>query len=228
MAKADFYYSPLKDNDDRALCFACTVTLVCWEPSDSPWTEHGRHSPHCPFIKGDFTENVPLHTTCSIQPRKKIFSNQQQQKWLIKSNEIILNEHILLFINSDWIIRSVDTTNNSEENSSLDNNNETIFIQHFDHLTSKRYFNLKLNPLALTIYPLTITNDNENYIIFCFLQLIETNKCILITTTTTLNQYENLNPSRTSTVTNNTQNDESIETTTIINEQIKINNKYDY
>ncbi|CAF4117175.1 unnamed protein product, partial [Rotaria sordida] len=47
MAKAGFYYSPLKDNDDRALCFACTVTLVCWEPSDSPWTEHGRHSPHC-------------------------------------------------------------------------------------------------------------------------------------------------------------------------------------
>ncbi|CAF4740620.1 unnamed protein product, partial [Rotaria sp. Silwood2] len=92
------------------------------------------------------------------------------------------------------------------------------------HLTSKRYFNLKLNPLALTIYPLTITNDNENYIIFCFLQLIETNKCILITTTR-LNQYENLNPSRKSTITNNTQNDESIETTTIINEQIKINNK---
>ncbi|CAF4747618.1 unnamed protein product, partial [Rotaria sp. Silwood2] len=59
---------------------------------------------------------------------------------------------------------------------------------------------------------------------FVFLQLIETNKCILITTTT-INQYENLNPSRTSTITNNTQNDESIETTTIINEQIKINNK---
>ncbi|CAF3763192.1 unnamed protein product [Rotaria sp. Silwood1] len=36
MAKAGFYYSPLKDNDDRALCFACTVTLVCWEPSDFP------------------------------------------------------------------------------------------------------------------------------------------------------------------------------------------------
>ncbi|CAF4364771.1 unnamed protein product, partial [Adineta steineri] len=101
MAKAGFYYSPLKDNDDRALCFACTVTLVCWEPSDSPWTEHGRHSPNCPFIKGDFTENVPLRTTCSIQPGKKIFSNQQQQKWTIKSNELLFNEHILLFLNAD-------------------------------------------------------------------------------------------------------------------------------
>ncbi|CAF4929964.1 unnamed protein product, partial [Rotaria socialis] len=36
MAKAGYYYSPLKHNDDRALCFTCTVTLVCWEPSDSP------------------------------------------------------------------------------------------------------------------------------------------------------------------------------------------------
>ncbi|CAF4418347.1 unnamed protein product, partial [Rotaria sp. Silwood2] len=250
MAKAGFYYSPLKDNDDRALCFACTVTLVCWEPSDSPWTEHGRHSPNCPFIKGDFTENVPLRTTCSIQPGKKIFSNQQQQKWLIKSNELILNDHILLFMNSDWIIRSVDTTNVihiktiislknhieqltteniSEENYFSDNNNnnnnETIFIKHFDHLTLKRYFNLKLNPLALTMYPLTITNDNENYIIFCLLHINETNKCILITTTT-INQYENLNPSRLSIITNNLQNDESIETT--VNEEIKTNNKYDY
>ncbi|CAF1073577.1 unnamed protein product [Rotaria sp. Silwood1] len=246
MAKAGFYYSPLKDNDDRALCFACTVTLVCWEPSDSPWTEHGRHSPNCPFIKGDFTENVPLRTTCSIQPGKKIFSNQQQQKWLIKSNELIFNEHILLFLNSDWIIRSVDTTNvihiktiislknlieqltteNILEENILSDNNETIFIKHFDRLTSKRYFNFKFNPLALTMYPLTITNDNENYIIFCFLQLNETNKCILIATTT-INQYENLNPSCISTIKNSSQNDESIETT-IINEQIKINNKYDY
>ncbi|CAF2873351.1 unnamed protein product [Rotaria sp. Silwood2] len=106
-------------------------------------------------------------------------------------------------------------------------NNKTIFIEDFDHLTSKRYFNLKFNPLALTMYPLTITNDNENYIIFCFLQLNETNKSILITTTT-INQYEK-NPSHTSTITNNIQNDQSIETTTTtINEQIKINNKYDY
>ncbi|CAF3763175.1 unnamed protein product [Rotaria sp. Silwood1] len=64
----------------------------------------------------------------------------------------------------------------------------------------------------------------KNYIIFCFLQLNKTNKSILITT---IHQYENLNPSCTSIITNSTQYDESIETTTI-NEQIKINNKYDY
>jgi hypothetical protein len=249
MAKAGFYYSPLKDNDDRALCFACTVTLVCWEPSDSPWTEHGRHSPNCPFIKGDFTENVPLRTTCSIQPGKRIFSNpQQQQKWLIKSNESIFNEHILLFLNSDWIIRSVDITNviqiktitslknlieqlttenNPEDNSFSQVNNQTIFIEHFDHLTTKRYFNSTLIPLALTMYPLSITNDNENYIIFSFVHLSDTNKCILLTTTT-INQHENFIPSRASTITNSPHNEESSESTAVINEQIKSNNKYDY
>ncbi|CAF3669589.1 unnamed protein product, partial [Adineta steineri] len=246
MAKAGFYYSPLKDNDDRALCFACTVTLVCWEPSDSPWTEHGRHSPNCPFIKGDFTENVPLRTTCSIQPGKKIFSNQQQQKWTIKSNELLFNEHILLFLNADWIIRCVDITNvihiktllslknlieqlttdiNHENNSSIDNTNETIFIEHFDRLTTRRYLNSTIIPLAITMYPLSITNESDNSIIFCFVHLLEKNKCILLTTTTstTGNQYENMISSVASTITNPEQ---TIETT--INEQAKSNNKYDY
>ena len=246
MAKAGFHYSPLKNNDDRALCFACTVTLVCWEPSDSPWTEHGRHSPNCPFIKGDFTENVPLDTTCATQPGKKIFSHQQQDKWLIKSNEFIF-EHILLFLNSDWIIRSVDITNvihiktikslkniieqlttennNNEENDFSNEYQQTIFVKHFNRLTSQCYFNSILIPLALTMYPLILTNDNDNYIIFCFLQLSNTNKCILLLTTT-IDQNDNLIRSRISTITNNSQNNDSIET--IINEHNKSNNQYDY
>jgi hypothetical protein len=55
---------------------------------------------------------------------------------------------------------------------------------------------------------------------------LETNSCILLLTTTTLNQNENLISSRASTITNSPQNDESIETT--LNEQIKSNNRYDY
>ena len=50
MAKAGFYYSLLKDNDDRTLYFTCTVTFVCWEPSDSSWIEHGPYSSNCPSI----------------------------------------------------------------------------------------------------------------------------------------------------------------------------------
>ena len=247
MAKAGFHYSPLKDNDDRALCFACTVTLVCWEPSDSPWTEHERHSPNCPFIKGDFTENVPLRTTCATQPGKKIFSHQQQEKWLIRSNELIL-EHILLFLNSDWIIRSVDTTNvihiktvkslkslieqlttesSNEENYFSEASQQTTFVKHFDRFTSQRYFNSTLIPLALTMYPLIVTNhkDDDNYTIFCFLRLSDTNKCILLITTTR-DQHDTLIRSRASTITDSSQNDESVETT--INEHTKSYNKYDY
>ena len=259
MAKAGFYYAPLKDNDDRALCFGCTVTLVCWEPSDSPWTEHGRHSPNCPFIKGDFTENVPLRTTCSIQPGKKIFSHHQQSKWIIKSNELIFNERFLLFLNTDWILRSVDITNvihiktimslknlieqlttenHSNENEFSEENTQMIFIEHYNRLTTKRYFNSTFIPLAITMYPLSISNEQENYLIFSFLQIAQTNKCLLVATTT-LTQHEHLIYSPESTITNSPLTDELTEpmattTTTRINEPTKTssttnnNNKYDY
>ena len=247
MAKAGFYYSPLKDNDDRALCFACTVTLVCWEPSDSPWTEHGRHSSNCPFIKGDFTENVPLRTTCSIQPGKKIFSTQQQQqRWTIKSNEIIFNERFLIFLNPDWIIRAVDITNvihiktimslkslidqlttenNPNEHRFSSDENQIVSIEHYDRLTIKRYLNSTLIPLALTMFQLSLSNENENYAVFCLVRISETNKCLLLATTT-LNQHENIVSSRASTITNSPQMDESIPANTT--ETNKSGNKYDY
>ena len=248
MAKAGFYYSPLKDNDDRALCFACTVTLVCWEPSDSPWTEHGRHSSNCPFIKGDFTENVPLRTTCSIQPGKKIFSTQQAQKWLIKSNEILFNERFLLFLNTDWMIRAVDTTsvihiktilslkslieqltmeNNPNEHRFASDDTQMISIEHYDRLTIKRYVNSTLIPLALTMFPLSITNENDNYAVFCLVRVSDSNKCVLLTTTT-LNQHENLVSSRASTITNSPQTEESSVTPPTTTESNKTGNKYDY
>jgi hypothetical protein len=76
------------------------------------------------------------------------------------------------------------------------------------------------------MYPLL--NDNENSILFCLVHLFQTNKCILLITTT-INQHENILSSRASTITNSPQNEESIETTTTtINESIKSNNKYDY
>ncbi|CAF1058543.1 unnamed protein product [Adineta ricciae] len=248
MAKAGFYYSPLKDNDDRALCFACTVTLVCWESSDSPWTEHGRHSPNCPFIKGDFTENVPLRTTCAIQPGKKIFSNQQQQNWLIRSNELISNEHVILFLNAEWVIRSVDITNvihikttlalkslidqlttdtNQEDNSHIQNPSSTIFIEHFDRSSTRRYLNSTLVPLALTMYPSSLNHENENSIIFSFVHILETGKCLFLTTTTN-NQYDNMISSRASTVTNSPHHDQSTETNVAETTKSLTNNKYDY
>lgn len=37
MAQAGFYHQPSARGDDRAMCFACNVCLVCWEPADEPW-----------------------------------------------------------------------------------------------------------------------------------------------------------------------------------------------
>lgn len=68
MAQAGFYYNPNEPGDDRAMCFTCNVCLVSWEKGDEPWSEHERHSPVCPFVKGEYTENVPLAVTYSTCP----------------------------------------------------------------------------------------------------------------------------------------------------------------
>ncbi|KAI5632912.1 inhibitor of apoptosis domain-containing protein [Phthorimaea operculella] len=63
MAQAGFYHQPSPSGDDRAMCFTCMVCLVCWEKSDEPWVEHERHSPNCPFVRGEYTHNVPIAVT---------------------------------------------------------------------------------------------------------------------------------------------------------------------
>ncbi|XP_037073509.1 LOW QUALITY PROTEIN: baculoviral IAP repeat-containing protein 6-like [Pollicipes pollicipes] len=68
MAQAGFYHQPNQSGDDMAMCFTCTACLVCWEPTDEPWSEHERHSPSCPFVKGEHTENVTLSVTESTEP----------------------------------------------------------------------------------------------------------------------------------------------------------------
>ncbi|GBP88983.1 Baculoviral IAP repeat-containing protein 6, partial [Eumeta japonica] len=60
MAQAGFYHQPSPSGDDRTMCFTCMVCLVCWEKSDEPWVEHERHSPNCPFVRGEYTHNVPI------------------------------------------------------------------------------------------------------------------------------------------------------------------------
>ncbi|XP_016842826.1 baculoviral IAP repeat-containing protein 6 isoform X2 [Nasonia vitripennis] len=68
MAQAGFYHQPNSTGEDRAMCFTCSVCLVCWEPTDEPWSEHERHSPACPFVKGEYTQNVPLSVTLATAP----------------------------------------------------------------------------------------------------------------------------------------------------------------
>lgn len=68
MAQAGFYHQPVNAGDDRAMCFTCNVCLVCWEKTDEPWSEHERHSPSCPFVKGEYTQNVPFAITAATNP----------------------------------------------------------------------------------------------------------------------------------------------------------------
>ncbi|XP_043255701.1 baculoviral IAP repeat-containing protein 6 [Colletes gigas] len=71
MAQVGFYHHPNATGDDRVMCFTCNVCLVCWEPKDEPWSEHERHSPTCPFIKGEYTQNVPLSVTLATAPARE-------------------------------------------------------------------------------------------------------------------------------------------------------------
>lgn len=75
MAQAGFYHEPNTTAEDRAMCFTCNVCLVCWEPTDEPWSEHERHSPSCPFLKGEYTQNVPLSVTLATAPACKTTDN---------------------------------------------------------------------------------------------------------------------------------------------------------
>lgn len=68
MAQAGFYHQPNSSGDDRAMCFTCSVCLVCWEKTDEPWSEHERHSPTCAFVMGEYTQNVPLSVTLATTP----------------------------------------------------------------------------------------------------------------------------------------------------------------
>ncbi|XP_017761383.1 PREDICTED: baculoviral IAP repeat-containing protein 6 [Eufriesea mexicana] len=68
MAQAGFYHQPNATGDDKIMCFTCNVCLICWEPTDEPWSEHGRHSPACPFVKGEYTQNVPLSVILATAP----------------------------------------------------------------------------------------------------------------------------------------------------------------
>ncbi|XP_076225750.1 BIR repeat containing ubiquitin-conjugating enzyme isoform X2 [Nomia melanderi] len=71
MAQFGLYHHPNGTGDDRVMCFTCNVCLVCWEPKDEPWSEHERHSPACPFIKGEYTQNVPLSVTLATAPARE-------------------------------------------------------------------------------------------------------------------------------------------------------------
>ncbi|XP_078659105.1 baculoviral IAP repeat-containing protein 7-like [Branchiostoma floridae x Branchiostoma belcheri] len=65
LAKLGFFYLGVRD---KVECAFCGGVLHQWEQGDDPKVEHERHYPHCPFIRGYATSNVPLES--SSQPTK--------------------------------------------------------------------------------------------------------------------------------------------------------------
>lgn len=90
MAQAGFFHQPNSAGDDRAMCFTCIVCLVCWEPTDEPWSEHERHSPTCPFVKGEYTQNVPLSVTYATAPAAPLSPSASDEAEEIQTDEVML------------------------------------------------------------------------------------------------------------------------------------------
>lgn len=91
MAQAGFFHQPNSAGDDRAMCFTCIVCLVCWEPTDEPWSEHERHSPSCPFVKGEYTQNVPLSVTYATAPAAPLAcTSNSDQTEESQADEVVL------------------------------------------------------------------------------------------------------------------------------------------
>lgn len=53
MAKAGFYRKALEGSPDNVACYMCSCTLDGWQPGDSPWEEHTRHSRMCSLVRLD-------------------------------------------------------------------------------------------------------------------------------------------------------------------------------
>ncbi|CAH1791767.1 unnamed protein product [Owenia fusiformis] len=141
MAQAGFYHQPNSTGDDRAMCFTCNVCLVCWEPTDEPWSEHERHSPSCPFVKGEYTQNVPLSVTYATGPAmlhgtledkitvvgrtsddNYIATSTQNGNIVVWSMERVLKKHVQFNIDpQDGVVREVLKKSLGEESGSSSN-----------------------------------------------------------------------------------------------------------
>ena len=88
LAAAGFFYS---GKADMVICYMCNVHLHQWEPTDEVFTEHARHSPHCPFVKSlkgqDFINRVVEHyLTDVIDKNDTLLEACQQEQLKIKNS----------------------------------------------------------------------------------------------------------------------------------------------
>ncbi|XP_045195973.2 baculoviral IAP repeat-containing protein 3-like [Mercenaria mercenaria] len=58
LAKAGFYYTGTRED---ATCFCCRLTIGTWTTDETVSELHQRLSPHCRYLTGEDTTNVPIH-----------------------------------------------------------------------------------------------------------------------------------------------------------------------
>ncbi|KAK4884383.1 hypothetical protein RN001_000654 [Aquatica leii] len=127
MAQAGFYHQPNASGDDRVMCFTCTVCLVCWERTDEPWSEHERHSPTCPFVMAEYTQNVPLSVTYATNPAIDATYRGVSVKTLGTSSVA----HLIATANKDGLISVFDVSGKLKRTHSF-------FVTQFDsHILDK-------------------------------------------------------------------------------------------
>ncbi len=56
LAQFGFYHY----GGDKVKCAFCNIVVSDWDETDSPLTEHIKHSPHCPLLNRSFTQNIPI------------------------------------------------------------------------------------------------------------------------------------------------------------------------
>ncbi|ESO94731.1 hypothetical protein LOTGIDRAFT_203896 [Lottia gigantea] len=104
LAKAGFCY--LGPND-RVECVFCNGILANWEQGDNPQTEHSKHFPNCPFVKGHHVNNVPyqrhiasIQRNIPAQIRTTLLSHHPSKQEIKHPQYRIKAERLVTF--NDW------------------------------------------------------------------------------------------------------------------------------
>ncbi|XP_069180397.1 baculoviral IAP repeat-containing protein 6 isoform X6 [Procambarus clarkii] len=144
MAQAGFFHQPIAADDDRAMCFICSVCLVYWEPTDEPWSEHERHSPNCPFVKGEYTNNVPLSVTYATSPALTHSERTEEVAFISHTNS---HQFIASATkHGNIVVWNTAKQLKKEVNFSIDPSDSTILDKHFSDTIG--YTDVPLQPPA--------------------------------------------------------------------------------
>ncbi|UVT30892.1 inhibitor of apoptosis protein [Penaeus vannamei nudivirus] len=71
----------LENNEplDHTICAFCNGIIGYWETNDVPITEHKRHFPDCPYMRGSPVGNIPVRYEAIIERVLKYIDSEQQQ-----------------------------------------------------------------------------------------------------------------------------------------------------